>query len=244
MPAVTSCAGPARRSRSRPARFSSRSHGRSARSHPSRRAARSSSSACSACVASVIRSAHGSGSSSGAFAGCSRARPRHRGDPGRLRSPRRERRRRAPTGRRRGLAVARSLAWWRGLVELLARDGERSGKARRAAALAELKHAADDSPARGERAAGSLARRGIRDDVAARRRPTSRLSFLGVAMKQAEILADYTFPSIERVHGVTHDGHDAWIAVGIDCSRSARRALGRALRVRAEAGSAFDGRHF
>jgi hypothetical protein len=61
----------------------------------------------------------------------------------------------------------------------------------------------------------------------------------------AEVLADYKFPGIEQVHGVTHDGHDAWIALGDRLQAvSADGTLGRAISVRAEAGSAFDGRHF
>jgi hypothetical protein len=64
-------------------------------------------------------------------------------------------------------------------------------------------------------------------------------------MKNAEILAEYTFPGIDSVHGVTHDGNDAWIAVGDRLQAVAPDGtLGRAIPVRAEAGSAFDGRHF
>ena len=62
---------------------------------------------------------------------------------------------------------------------------------------------------------------------------------------RAEILAEYTFPGIERVHGVTHDGNSAWIAVGNRLQAVAPDGtLGRAISVSAEAGSAFDGRHF
>jgi len=62
---------------------------------------------------------------------------------------------------------------------------------------------------------------------------------------RAEILAEYAFPGVERVHGVTYDGKDVWLAVG-DRLQSATPdgVLGRAIYVRAEAGSAFDGRHF
>lgn len=63
--------------------------------------------------------------------------------------------------------------------------------------------------------------------------------------KKAEILAEYTFRGIEQVHGVTHDGQNAWIAVGDRLQAVAPDgALGRAISVRAQAGSAFDGRHF
>ncbi|HEY6461910.1 MAG TPA: glutamine cyclotransferase, partial [Polyangiaceae bacterium] len=61
----------------------------------------------------------------------------------------------------------------------------------------------------------------------------------------AEVLAEYTFPGVERVHGVTHDGAQAWIALGDRLQAvTSEGALGRAISVRAEAGSAFDGRHF
>jgi glutamine cyclotransferase len=61
----------------------------------------------------------------------------------------------------------------------------------------------------------------------------------------AEILADYAFPGIERVHGVTYDGKDAWMALGDRLQAvTPEGVLGRALAVRAEAGSAFDGRYF
>jgi len=64
--------------------------------------------------------------------------------------------------------------------------------------------------------------------------------------KQAEVLAEYgPFPGIDHVHGVTHDGHDAWLAVGDRLQAvSPDGTIGRSLRVRAHAGTAFDGRHF
>jgi hypothetical protein len=63
--------------------------------------------------------------------------------------------------------------------------------------------------------------------------------------KTAEVLAEYAFAGIDRVHGVTFDGRDAWIAVGDRLQAVAPGGtLGRAIAVRAEAGSAFDGRHF
>jgi outer membrane protein assembly factor BamB len=66
-----------------------------------------------------------------------------------------------------------------------------------------------------------------------------------VIQTKAEVLAEYTFPGIERVHGVTHDGKDAWIAVGDRLQAvTPDGTLGRAISVHAEAGSAFDGRHF
>jgi outer membrane protein assembly factor BamB len=66
-----------------------------------------------------------------------------------------------------------------------------------------------------------------------------------VKTTNAEILAEYTFPGIERVHGVTYDGKDVWIALGDRLQAVAPDGtLGRAIPVRAEAGSAFDGRYF
>ena len=66
-----------------------------------------------------------------------------------------------------------------------------------------------------------------------------------VKTTKAEVLADYTFPGIARVHGVTFDGKDAWLALGDRLQAVASDGtLGRTIAVRAEAGSAFDGRHF
>jgi streptogramin lyase len=64
--------------------------------------------------------------------------------------------------------------------------------------------------------------------------------------KQAEVLAEYgPFPGIDHIHGVTYDGHDAWIAVGDRLQAVAPDGtIGRSLPVRAHAGTAFDGRHF
>lgn len=66
-----------------------------------------------------------------------------------------------------------------------------------------------------------------------------------VQTSNAEILAEYSFSGVERVHGVTFDGSNAWIAVGDRLQAvTPDGTLARALSVRAEAGSAFDGRHF
>jgi sugar lactone lactonase YvrE len=67
----------------------------------------------------------------------------------------------------------------------------------------------------------------------------------GVNMKKAEIVAEYgPFPGIDHVHGVTYDGHNAWIAAGDRLQAIAPDGTpGRSLAVRAEAGTAFDGRH-
>jgi hypothetical protein len=66
-----------------------------------------------------------------------------------------------------------------------------------------------------------------------------------VTEKKAELLSHYgPFPGIDRIHGVTYDGNDAWIAGGDRLQAIAPDGTpGRALAVRAEAGTAFDGRH-
>jgi streptogramin lyase len=65
-------------------------------------------------------------------------------------------------------------------------------------------------------------------------------------MKEAEVVAEYgPFPGIDQIHGVTHDGRNAWIAVGDRLQAVAPDGtLGRTIPVRASAGSAFDGTHF
>ena len=64
--------------------------------------------------------------------------------------------------------------------------------------------------------------------------------------KQAEVLAEYgPFPGIDQIHGVTHDGRTAWIAIGDRLQAVAPDGtLGRSIPVRASAGTAFDGSHF
>ena len=66
-----------------------------------------------------------------------------------------------------------------------------------------------------------------------------------VIKTKAEILSEYgPFPGVDHVRGVTHDGRDAWIAAGDRLQAIAPDgAPGRSLAVRAEAGTAFDGRH-
>jgi hypothetical protein len=66
-----------------------------------------------------------------------------------------------------------------------------------------------------------------------------------VKKKKAEVLSEYgPFPGVDRVHGVTYDGRDVWIAAGDHLQAIAPDGTpGRALRVPADAGSAFDGRH-
>jgi glutamine cyclotransferase len=62
----------------------------------------------------------------------------------------------------------------------------------------------------------------------------------------ARILREYgPFPGVDKVHGVTYDGRQVWIAVG-DRLNAFDPASGQTLRtidVAADAGTAFDGEH-
>jgi glutamine cyclotransferase len=62
----------------------------------------------------------------------------------------------------------------------------------------------------------------------------------------AEVIHEYgPFPGVERVAGVTYDGHHVWFASG-DMLREldpATGTIGRSIGVAAHAGTAFDGRH-
>jgi glutamine cyclotransferase len=62
----------------------------------------------------------------------------------------------------------------------------------------------------------------------------------------AHIIREYgPFPGVERVGGVTWDGHDVWLAAG-DALRALdpdSGTLRRSIDVAAHAGTAFDGRH-
>src|SRR5687768_642277 len=65
--------------------------------------------------------------------------------------------------------------------------------------------------------------------------------------KKAEIVREYgPFPETEHVHGVTFDGKEGWFATGthLQAFDPASGALGRKVAVPADAGTAFDGRHF
>ena len=63
----------------------------------------------------------------------------------------------------------------------------------------------------------------------------------------AEILREYgPFPGVERIHGVSFDGENVWLASG-DRLNAFDPQSGQTLRsidVAAHAGTAFDGRHF
>jgi outer membrane protein assembly factor BamB len=68
-----------------------------------------------------------------------------------------------------------------------------------------------------------------------------------VALRPAEIVREYgPFEGIRNIHGVTHDGHQVWAATGAallafdPASGEPTRVLQRA----ADAGTAFDGKHF
>ena len=62
----------------------------------------------------------------------------------------------------------------------------------------------------------------------------------------AEIIREYgPYPEVERVGGVTWDGHDVWLAAG-DALRAIdpdSGTLRRSIDIAAHAGTAFDGRH-
>lgn len=63
---------------------------------------------------------------------------------------------------------------------------------------------------------------------------------------EAEILSEYgPFPGIDRVHGVTYDGHHVWFAVGdqLIAFDPASETMQRSIDVPAHAGTAFDGKH-
>jgi len=62
----------------------------------------------------------------------------------------------------------------------------------------------------------------------------------------AEILREYgPFPGIDKVHGLTWDGHHVWFASGerINALAPDSGAIERSLEVPAHAGTAFDGRY-
>ena len=62
----------------------------------------------------------------------------------------------------------------------------------------------------------------------------------------AEIVREYgPFPGVERVNGVTYDGHHVWIAAGdkLDAFDPASGKILRSIDVPANAGTAFDGQH-
>jgi glutamine cyclotransferase len=66
-------------------------------------------------------------------------------------------------------------------------------------------------------------------------------------IRPAEVVREYgPFPGSDNVHGVTFDGKDVWFADGerIRSFDPESGEAGRAVTVRSDAGTAFDGRHF
>ena len=62
----------------------------------------------------------------------------------------------------------------------------------------------------------------------------------------AEIVREYgPFPGVDRVNGVTFDGHQVWIATGdkLNAFDPASGTIARTIAVAAHAGTAFDGQH-
>jgi glutamine cyclotransferase len=67
------------------------------------------------------------------------------------------------------------------------------------------------------------------------------------SVAKAEILQEYgPFPDADKVGGVTYDGKLAWLAAGthLQSFDPTTGEAGRRLPVAADAGTAFDGRHF
>jgi glutamine cyclotransferase len=66
-------------------------------------------------------------------------------------------------------------------------------------------------------------------------------------MKQsnAEIVREYDFPGVDRVHGVSYDGQHVWFASGDKLSAfdPSSGKMQRSIEVTAHAGTAFDGRY-
>ena len=63
----------------------------------------------------------------------------------------------------------------------------------------------------------------------------------------AEIIQEYgPFPGADHVHGVTYDGQNVWFASGnkLNAVDPASGKLQRSIDVAADAGTAFDGKHF
>ena len=63
---------------------------------------------------------------------------------------------------------------------------------------------------------------------------------------QAQIIREYgPFPGVEAVHGLTYDGKQVWFATGesLVALDPASGATSRTLKVVANAGTAFDGKH-
>jgi glutamine cyclotransferase len=61
----------------------------------------------------------------------------------------------------------------------------------------------------------------------------------------AEIVREYQFPGVDRVHGVSYDGQHVWFASGdkLNAFDPSSGQLQRSIDVGAHAGTAFDGKH-
>jgi hypothetical protein len=74
---------------------------------------------------------------------------------------------------------------------------------------------------------------------------TSRKSQVG--KRAAEIVREYgPFDGVQRIHGVTHDGHQVWAATGtaLMALDPASGEILRRMEQPSDAGTAFDGKHF
>lgn len=64
---------------------------------------------------------------------------------------------------------------------------------------------------------------------------------------RAEIIREYgPFPGADHVHGVTYDGQNVWFASGdkLNAMDASSGTVTRSIDVAADAGTAFDGKHF
>jgi glutamine cyclotransferase len=67
-----------------------------------------------------------------------------------------------------------------------------------------------------------------------------------MSRSKAEIVREYgPFPGVDRVNGVTYDGHSVWFAAGdtLNAFDPESGTAQRSIDVTAHAGTAFDGRH-
>jgi outer membrane protein assembly factor BamB len=67
------------------------------------------------------------------------------------------------------------------------------------------------------------------------------------AKRPADVVREYgPFDGVQRIHGVTHDGHQVWAATGaaLLAIDTASGQPGRRIEQGSDAGTAFDGRHF
>ncbi|MCE4063208.1 glutaminyl-peptide cyclotransferase [Pandoraea sputorum] len=75
---------------------------------------------------------------------------------------------------------------------------------------------------------------------------TPQRNFRTAAVSAADIISEYgPFPGIERIHGVTFDGHQVWAATGeaLVAFDPANGKVSRTVDAPSDAGTAFDGKH-